>query len=88
VRRREPSTRFAVLAGIGLFIGGVAILIDTGRVTTLHHVGSALLTAGVVFGTSPWMSRHGDASYRKRRLVLIGVAVVTVAAFLSVKLLR
>jgi hypothetical protein len=71
-----------------LFIGGLAVLIDTGRRTSWHHLGNRAMTAGVVLAVSPRMNRRGDASYRKRRLVLIGIAVVTVAAFLSVKLLR
>jgi hypothetical protein len=71
-----------------LFIVGLGLLIDTGRQTTWHHVGNGATTAGFMLIVLPWISRRGDASIRKRRAIFIACAVVTVAAFLSVKLLR
>jgi hypothetical protein len=73
-----------------LFIGGLVVVLDTGRTTALHHVGSGAMTAGFVFIVLPWVNRQdGDPGLRKRRRVFFFVvAIITVAAFLSVKLLR
>jgi urea transporter len=76
-----------------LFIGGLVVVLDTARRTALHDVGCGAMTAGFVLAVLPWMNQRDDhperdAWLRKRRRVLIAVAIVTVAAFLSVKLLR
>jgi hypothetical protein len=76
-----------------LFVAGLVVMLETGRHTALNHVGVGALGAGVAVAGSAWLNRTSndqerEASLRKTRHVVFIVAVVTVAAFLSVKLLH
>jgi hypothetical protein len=50
--------------------------------------GSGAFSAGVVLSFSPWIDRRRGGPHRTCRLLLLGVAIVTVAGFLSIRLLR